>query len=65
MRFIKQIIRNNCKENKYVESFSQEVQEEILKNSDKVAEIVLEDDSVIENLNEAIEEAVRISILRN
>lgn len=64
MRFIKQIIRNNCKENIYITNFSAEVQEEICKNSDKIAEIVLEDKQVLENLNESIEEAIRISILR-
>lgn len=61
---IKKVIEENCKEGAYAESFSVDFQEEIKLRADEVAVLVTEDDEFMKSLDSAVEEAIRIMILR-
>ncbi|HCL4479885.1 TPA: hypothetical protein N2D99_001952 [Clostridium botulinum] len=63
-RFISQIIKDNCKTNAYIDKFGKEMQKEIKDNNGAIADIVLENPEIIKHMNEEIEEAIRLYILR-
>lgn len=63
-RFVRQIIKDNCKTNIYKDKFGAEMQEEIKEHNEVIADIVLENKELIKHINDEIEEAIRVYILR-
>lgn len=61
---IKRIIEENCKKGDYIESFSPEFQKEIKARAEEIAVLVTEDDEFMKSLDLAVEEAIRVMILR-
>jgi N-dimethylarginine dimethylaminohydrolase len=63
-RGIKKVVEENCKKGLYGEAFSPEFQKEIKQRAEEVAVLVTEDEDFANCLNSAIEEAIRVMILR-
>lgn len=63
--FIKRVIEDNCRKNTYATTFSPEFQKSIKTKASEIASIAVEDDSLLETLDLAIEDAIRIMILRD
>lgn len=63
-RGIKKVVEENCKKGLYSESFSPEFQKEIKQRAEEVAILVTEDEEFVNHLNSAIEEAIRVMIIR-
>lgn len=63
-RFIKQIVKDKCKDNEYMEKFGTDMQNEIKDRCDVIAKITLEDKDFMTHIEDAIEESIRIMILR-
>jgi len=61
---IKKIIEENCKKGDYTESFSPEFQKEIKTRAEEIAVLVTEDEDFMKSLDSAVEEAIRVMILR-
>lgn len=63
-KVIKKIVEDNCKKNMYLEKFSPEMQVEIKEKSDLIAKITMEDEDLVGIIQNAIEESIRVMILR-
>lgn len=61
---IERMVADNCGKGKYVELFSAETQVYVLQNSKSIAAITMEDPELIKYIEDAIEESIRIAILR-
>lgn len=63
-RGIKKVVEQNCKKGMYAETFSPEFQKEIKTRAEEVGILVTEDEDFLKCLDSAIEEAIRVMVLR-
>lgn len=61
---IKKIIDENCEKKMFIDCFGESGESEIAENSTYIAQLTLEDEEFMSKLNEAIEESIRIMMLR-
>lgn len=63
-RITKELIRL-CKEGVYTDGFNEVFQKELIKNADKIADILVSDECQVDmdNLKDEIEDAIRVYVL--
>ncbi|MDF2879618.1 MAG: hypothetical protein K0R54_175 [Clostridiaceae bacterium] len=61
---IKKVIEENIKHNMYSEKFGESFSKEIKEKSDILAKLTLEDEDLINELENAIEESIRVMLIQ-
>lgn len=59
---IKRIIEENCKKNLYSKVFDKKIETEVEEHSDTIVMLTMQDEDLVRNIEEAIEESIRVFI---